>query len=383
MKSLITVIIPVYNKQKRLSIAVDSVLRNKVQCEILIVDDGSTDKSGKIADIYANKYKNIKVIHQKNQWVYAAFNNGIKEATGEYIYILNADDELQDKCIDKMIALVNKYNYPDVIWTRCQMLVGGDVDKCWQVLEMDSGNIEECYYPNNDDLKKNWSYLFENRFVENQANLYKRELAIKHPFRNDVYAADGLFNIQIADDIKSAVVMKDYVYKYYRYADINENISNGKFYSYQHDMNNELFYGHKKILSDANIYKENQIILAKWRLLEFMSELNMLRSKECRYSIEKKLNCIFDKYIDEPISESIKILNAEKEYEARMLFVIREILLKENISTESEYYFAYNLIASLYTFNKNDDDLDMLYSAVNNHLNTFSLGMEFYKELTT
>ena len=97
IEPIISVIVPVYNKEKRIENAVDSVVKtNHGNYEVIIVDDGSTDESGKIADNLANKYKKVRVIHQDNQWVYAAFNRGIKEASGKYIYILNADDQLYD-----------------------------------------------------------------------------------------------------------------------------------------------------------------------------------------------------------------------------------------------------------------------------------------------
>ena len=89
---IISVIIPVYNKINYFSAAVKSVtnqmLNNENDVEIIIIDDGSTDGSSKLADDLANKDKRIRVFHQENQWIYASFNNGVKQAKGKYIYIL-------------------------------------------------------------------------------------------------------------------------------------------------------------------------------------------------------------------------------------------------------------------------------------------------------
>ena len=381
MEHLISVIIPVFNKEKRLANAIESVLKNKNECQIIIVDDGSTDMSGEIADKYAENYKNIRVIHQDNQWVYAAFNNGIKATSTEYFYILNADDQLYENSIDIMISLLKKHKYPDVIWTRCELFYGGDLDNNWKMIPMDAGNISETIMRTKNEVLNNWPYLFENRFVENQANLYRRELALKHQFRNDVYAADGLFNIQIANDIKSAIIMDKPVYKYYRYAAINENISNGKFYPYQHNLNNEIFNGHKQILEKLKTYNESKKVLCAWRLLEFMSELNILCSNECKYSLENKIDHILGEFYDEIILSSAKCLGREKEIEGRVLFFLRNLFLKETIDSNSRYYFAYQLIQGLNRFENDEKDIEIIEKAVNNPLNKNKLGNLFLNDL--
>ena len=82
----VSVIIPVYNVEKYLRECLDSVINQTLKdIEIICVDDGSTDSSGKILDEYAQKDKRIKVIHQENQGLGAAHNVGIDLAKGEYI----------------------------------------------------------------------------------------------------------------------------------------------------------------------------------------------------------------------------------------------------------------------------------------------------------
>ena len=81
---LISIITPVYNKEKYVANAIESVLSQSFDAfEYIIIDDGSTDASPAIVDEYAKKDNRIKVIHQQNQWIYASFNNGIREASGE------------------------------------------------------------------------------------------------------------------------------------------------------------------------------------------------------------------------------------------------------------------------------------------------------------
>lgn len=91
----VSIVIPVYNVEKYLDKCIKSVLKQSHEnLEIIMVDDGSTDNSGKIADSYLEKDSRIKVIHKKNEKVSAARNTGIDAATGEYVCFADADDYL-------------------------------------------------------------------------------------------------------------------------------------------------------------------------------------------------------------------------------------------------------------------------------------------------
>lgn len=92
--TLLSIIIPVYNVEPYIKKCLDSLIHciDLNQAEIICIDDGSTDQSGKICDVYQGKYNNIKVIHQKNQGVAAARNTGLSHAKGEYIAWVDSDD---------------------------------------------------------------------------------------------------------------------------------------------------------------------------------------------------------------------------------------------------------------------------------------------------
>lgn len=92
-----TVIIPVYNVAAYLSKCINSVLKQDFkQYEVILIDDGSTDESGKICDEFAKQDNRIVVIHQKNKGLSAARNMGIENANGEYILFLDSDDYWHD-----------------------------------------------------------------------------------------------------------------------------------------------------------------------------------------------------------------------------------------------------------------------------------------------
>ena len=92
-RTLISVIIPVYNTAQYLSLCIESVLAQTYRdIEILLIDDGSTDGSSRICDEYAYRDARIKVIHQVNSGVVAARKTGLKEAKGELIGFVDSDD---------------------------------------------------------------------------------------------------------------------------------------------------------------------------------------------------------------------------------------------------------------------------------------------------
>ena len=102
--SLVSVIVPVFNVAPYLAEALDSVINQTYRnLEIIVVDDGSTDDSGKICDEYAAKDKRIKSIHQTNQGVSAARNLGLDLMKGELVAFLDPDDAYKPEFIDTMV----------------------------------------------------------------------------------------------------------------------------------------------------------------------------------------------------------------------------------------------------------------------------------------
>ncbi len=109
MKDLVSVIIPVYNVEKYLDDCLKSILNQKYDnLEIIIVDDGSTDKSGDIAKRYASSNKSIKIVHQKNGGLSSARNTGIKHAHGEWVVFVDSDDYVDEHYVARLIEKANK-----------------------------------------------------------------------------------------------------------------------------------------------------------------------------------------------------------------------------------------------------------------------------------
>lgn len=102
----VSVIVPVYNVEKYLPECIESLLNQTLdKVEIVLIDDGSSDNSGRIIDEYAEKYANIIALHQENQKLGAARNHGLSVAQGEYVAYLDSDDYLTSDALEKLYNL--------------------------------------------------------------------------------------------------------------------------------------------------------------------------------------------------------------------------------------------------------------------------------------
>ena len=101
---LISVLVPIFNSEKELRKCLDSIINQTYKnLEIILVNDGSTDKCGEICDEYAQKDSRIKVIHQENRGIASTRNVCLNNATGEYIAFVDSDDSiLSDMCKDML-----------------------------------------------------------------------------------------------------------------------------------------------------------------------------------------------------------------------------------------------------------------------------------------
>ena len=103
---LVSVIIPVYNREDYIGEAIESVLNQTYKnFELIIVNDGSTDNTENIVKGYAEKDKRIKYFYQENQGAYSARNKGIEESNGEFISFLDSDDKYFPYALEKMVYL--------------------------------------------------------------------------------------------------------------------------------------------------------------------------------------------------------------------------------------------------------------------------------------
>ena len=116
-KSKVSIIVPVYNVEKYLKRCVDSLIRQSLaEIEILLIDDGSTDRSGKICDEYLEKYPEIiRVFHNTNHGLLWTRRFGFKQVQGDYVINCDSDDLLENEALERLNSVVKKYKYPDIV----------------------------------------------------------------------------------------------------------------------------------------------------------------------------------------------------------------------------------------------------------------------------
>ncbi|MDR2036440.1 MAG: glycosyltransferase, partial [Bacteroidales bacterium] len=125
----LSIVIPVYNAEKYLPVCIDSLLhQGNLRIEIVLVNDGSTDRSGTIADEYAEKDTRIKVIHQENRGASAARNVGLVAAQGEYVAFFDGDDWVKEGSLAALYQKATEH-HADVVM--------GDIWLCHQDGSMD------------------------------------------------------------------------------------------------------------------------------------------------------------------------------------------------------------------------------------------------------
>ena len=109
--ALISVIVPAYNVEKYLARCLDSILtQTYTNIEVILIDDGSTDETGRICDDYAGKDERVKVIHQVNQGLAEVRNVGLREAKGEWIQFVDSDDWIEPNTLETCYRYAQEYN---------------------------------------------------------------------------------------------------------------------------------------------------------------------------------------------------------------------------------------------------------------------------------
>jgi len=170
--SKFSAIVPAYNVEQYLAECLDSLLDQDIDMEIIIVNDGSSDSTGEIAERYEKGNKNIRVIHQTNSGLSAARNKGFDVAQGEYIVLVDSDDWIAKGVLTKLYKVATAHQadmvmgnhlhrYPDGSEKRIfsipahlknQLFTG---DQCFVSL-METGT----YYP------MAWSYIYRQEWIK-------------------------------------------------------------------------------------------------------------------------------------------------------------------------------------------------------------------------
>lgn len=207
----ISVIVPVYNVEKYLSRCVNSIISQTFSdFELILVDDGSTDSSGKICDEYGKKDGRVKVIHKKNGGLSSARNCGLENAKGKYICFVDSDDWISSDYLKYLYFLIDKYN-ADVVSAN-YMLVYDEKSKfsLQAKIKIINGTSKILqYYMRQDKMHK------KNDFPV-WIKLYKKELFSDVKFPIGKIYEDNITNFKILQKCSCYVKSTKIIYAYFQ-----------------------------------------------------------------------------------------------------------------------------------------------------------------------
>ena len=204
MNKLVSIIVPIYNVEKYLDRCINSIVKQTYQeIEIILVDDGSKDLSGKIADQWAQKNSKIRVIHKNNGGLSAARNTGIEEARGDYLLFVDSDDWIHE---DMISAMVKKIAEVDIV---C----------CGMIHAFDNEMIPTKWFSREQILssKQALDFLVDNTILTSHIprNLYRKELFSRIRFPEGKIFEDLRTSHKLFMQAKKVFIIPEYYYYYY------------------------------------------------------------------------------------------------------------------------------------------------------------------------
>lgn len=221
-KPELSIIVPVYNVEEYLDRCIRSVLRQSFNnFELLLIDDGSEDRSGRICDLYADKDSRVRVLHKENEGVSIARNMGMMMARAEYIAFVDADDELDGQMYQKLMEEMRKPE-PDIVFCRFYTFTdAGDKQYCY---EENLGKVAqhpaalELFLVEKKYEKKGNTLIKDNVFGSVCRSIFKSEIIQTYNIRfvpQIRLAEDLLFLMEYCNYCKRGCVVDEYLYHYY------------------------------------------------------------------------------------------------------------------------------------------------------------------------
>lgn len=206
----VAIIVPVYNAEKFLKYSVESMINQTYRnLEIILVNDGSTDKSGLLCDEYAQKDSRVKVIHVDNGGQSRARNIGVKNATADWIVFLDSDDYYEKITVEYLVALRDKFN-ADMAATTVVEVRNYEVKDVLDRVDLEGATVL--------DRETALEEMFYGNIVGTHpgGKLYKKELLEKYPFPEGLYYEDLAIAYEHINSCEKIAVGKHNLYKYYR-----------------------------------------------------------------------------------------------------------------------------------------------------------------------
>lgn len=249
-KDLISVVVPVYKVENYVQKCINSILNQSyTNLELILVDDGSPDKSGIICDENAKLDERIKVIHKENGGLSDARNIGIEAAVGKYITFVDSDDFISPFMIEKLYTNLIEYT-ADI--SCCDM---GIIKNCDDNINLSCDNVDLLEFNKIEAIKET---LYQ-RKIDNSAcaKLYKKELFENIRYPKSMYFEDLATTYKIFLSAQKIVAVNQPLYYYYQRETSILHQKNEK-------LVNDLFYIIEDLATDLKLYNElHQAIICR------------------------------------------------------------------------------------------------------------------------
>ena len=215
-----SVIVPIYNGEKFIHKCVDSILLQTFSdFELILVDDGSTDRCPKICDEYAAKDSRVKVIHQSNKGVSVARNTGLAAATGEYVAFCDGDDYYKDTLLERTYSIA-KDNNAEVVSYKLKRISDNEQQSEDETLQLDVVDLSG---------EKRFDLLYkvvtwQTKGWQACRSVFKRKIIEKHNIifcdTCGNFAEDLGFTLEYLLYASRIIFIDEYLYYYY---DVRQN----------------------------------------------------------------------------------------------------------------------------------------------------------------
>lgn len=220
-KGLISIIVPVYNAEKYLKHCIESLLvQSYGEIEIIAINDGSTDKSLKILEVFKKKDERIKVFSQSNKGISETRNTGLRYSRGEFIMFVDSDDWIESQTCERAITKLKEANADVVLWSYMREYSNTSKPTAYfgkGELKWEKGSQKELWRRMIGPIKEE---LGRPQTVDSMitvwGKLYKKSVLKDKTFvdTNIIGTEDLLFNVQVFSQIQTAAYIPDILYHY-------------------------------------------------------------------------------------------------------------------------------------------------------------------------
>lgn len=305
----LSIIIPAYNCEKYIDECIKSIIKQKKDfIEIIIINDGSTDRTLEKCEEFSKKFQNVKVINQENKGVSYTRNIGVRNSNGKYIMFLDSDDHLEENSLENIQELLS--DNIDVL--RYSYVIKNKNKYKKIIFKEEEFNL----YNSSKDFFK----IFFQKTNQNMiwAQVIRKDLLKNISFNQDIfYGEDLLFNYQLYSKCKYIKYTDKILYIYKENADsITRNYNNNKV---KCKIDN-LIYVFNKIMSE---YKDRDLkkIIGNKFIEEIIPQIMMLtfdkkvNKKEVMFQLEEIIkNDIFNEVFQDIEKEKLTMTKYKQVY---------------------------------------------------------------------